>query len=40
LFQKSLTVLSQRAKTWRRAWNFDRYFDVFSPLWPGLWTFR
>ena len=39
-FQKSLTVSSQRAKTWRRSRKFDRFFDVFWPLWPGFWTYQ
>ena len=40
IFQKSLIVSSQRAKTWRPGRKFDRNFDVFWPLWPGFWTFQ
>ena len=40
IFQKTLTVSSQRAKTWGRGRKNDRFFDVFWPLWPGFWTFR
>ena len=40
IFRKSLTVSSQRAKTWRPVRKFDRFFDVFWPSWPGFWTFH
>ena len=30
IFHKSLTVSSQRAKTWRRLWKIDRFFMFFG----------